>query len=181
MLGVALLLAAATGVSLAGLEMDNPLYLPVTFNDSIKGFTNPGFEYGSAGWLVQSNQGDDVVTTAAAHTGQWSAGLGNGANNRVASIAQKLKVPVDAYLVQYFQKLDFPGTCPDGMQLMVLVNDQPYQHYICHEIDKGLWITQDIYLAPQYRGREVEFKLEFQSAAGQDIYLYVDDFSFELP
>lgn len=181
MLGVGMLLAAATGVSLAGLEMVNPVYLPITFNDLIKGFTNPGFEYGAVGWVVQSNQGGDVVTTEAAHTGQWSAGLGNGASDRMTSISQQIKVLEEAYLIQYFQRVDFPGACPSEMQLMFLVNNQPYKHYICNEIDKGQWVIQDIYLSPEYRGREVEFKLQFQSEAGQDINLYVDDFTLDIP
>jgi hypothetical protein len=180
-LGVGLLLAGAAGVSLAGLDMVNPVYLPITFNDLIKGFTNPGFEYGAEGWLVQSNQGDDVVTTTAAHSGQWSAGLGNGTSSRLASISQQVNVPQQAYVATYFQRIDSQESCPGNNRVMVYINDQPYQHYnFCQDSNNGEWENKKIYLAP-YKGQTVVFKLEFKSSTILNNFLYVDDFYFELP
>jgi hypothetical protein len=179
-LGVGLLLAGAAGVSLAGLDMVNPVYLPITFNDLIKGFTNPGFEYGAGGWLVQSNQGDDVVTTTAAHSGQLSAGLGNGTSSRVTSISQYVEIPKSAYAFRYYQFIDFPISCPDDIRLMVFINDDPYKHYKCAIGDNFNWISQDIHLEPNLRGNTVNIKIEFQSSTSSDINLYVDDFSFQL-
>ena len=69
------------------------VYLPVVYKNYIKGFTNSGFENGTESWTVQSNQGDSVVTDSAAHSGQRSAGLGNGNSNRLTSITQQVSYP----------------------------------------------------------------------------------------
>jgi hypothetical protein len=156
------------------------VYLPVVYKNFIKGFTNPGFENGAQGWTVQSNQGDSVVTDAAAHTGQRSAGLGNGTINRVTSISQSVKIPQSAYGIQYYQYVDFPLDCTGKFSLMVFVNNEPYKHYICDDSDKGSWIVQKIHFSSELKGTTINIKLEFQSSSNQDIYLYVDDFSFQL-
>jgi hypothetical protein len=157
-------------------------YLPLVFNNYVKGFSNPGFENGSEGWVMQSNQGDNLVTAAAAHTGTQSAALGNGNINRIASISQQVKVPQQAYVVQYYQWVQSLETCPGSNQLMVYVNNQPYQHYsICQGDDNIKWKQIKIYLVPQYRGQSVEFRLEFTSSSNSGNTLYVDDFSFVLP
>ncbi|MFL7894264.1 MAG: hypothetical protein ACK2UM_06085 [Anaerolineales bacterium] len=156
--------------------------LPLVFKDYVKGFSNPGFENGSDGWVMQSNQGDDMVTAAAAHTGSYSAALGNGNGNRIASISQQVNVPQQVYVVQYFQLVLSLENCPGSNQLMVYVNNQPYQHYsICQVDDTQIWEQVKIYLAPAYRGQSVEIRLEYTSEASSDSSLYIDDFSFSLP
>jgi len=154
-------------------------YLPLVYKNYIKGFTNPGFEIGIEGWIISSNQGDSLLTNSAAHTGQYSAGLGNGGKDRVTSIAQRVKVPQSAYGVQYYQYIDIPDGCPSDFRLMVFVNNEAYKHYICKEGDKGSWLAQDLHLS-QLKGTTFDLKLEFQSGSNQDLSLYVDDFSFLL-
>lgn len=174
-----LMLTVGTKESQAILNDLEAVYLPVAFNSYVKGFNNPGFEYGTQGWVIQSNQGDSVVTTAAAHNGVRSAALGNGSGNRVASIAQQVKVPQQAYEVQYYQWAESLDSCSGTV--MVSINDQPYQHYnICQDSSNAKWVAKSIYLAP-YKGQTVEFRLEYQSSTALNNYLYVDDFSFQVP
>ena len=135
------------------------VYLPGVFYSYDTGFTNPGFEAGTAGWVVLSNQGDNIVTTAAAHSGVRSAALGNGNNNRLASIAQQVAVPYQAYVATYFQMIESLEGCPSNDQVVVYVNDHPYQHYsICQDSNNSKWVEIKIYLAP-YKGQTVVFKL----------------------
>ncbi|MGW8225693.1 MAG: hypothetical protein ACWGOY_08165 [Anaerolineales bacterium] len=156
--------------------------LPLVFNNYVKGFSNPGFENGSEGWFMQSNQGDNLVTAETAHTGSYSAALGNGNGNRIASISQQVIVPQQVYVVQYFQLIQSLEDCPGSNQLMVYVNNQPYQHYsICQDDDSQTWEKFRIYLAPDYRGKSVEIRLTYTSGVSSDSSLYVDDFSFDLP
>jgi hypothetical protein len=156
--------------------------LPLVFKNYVKGFSNPGFENGSEGWFMQSNQGDNMVTAAAAHTGSYSAALGIRNGNRIASISQQVIVPQQVYVVQYYQFVQSSEDCPGSNQLMVYVNNQPYQHYsICHADDTLNWKQIKIYLAPEYRGQSVEIRLTFTSGDSSDSSLYVDDFSFGLP
>jgi hypothetical protein len=158
------------------------VHLPVMFYTQFTGFSNPSFESGTDGWVVQSNQGDNVVTTAKARSGMWSAALGNGNNYRLASIAQQVQVPQEAYVVTYFQWVESLELCAsNNNRVTVLVNSQPYQHYnVCQDSDNGKWVERKIYLAP-YKGQTVVFRLEFQSSSILNNYLYVDDFSFEVP
>lgn len=72
------------------------VYLPGVYYSHDTGFMNPSFESGTDGWVVQSNQGDNVVSTAKARSGVRSAALGNGSNYRLASIAQQVEVPHQA-------------------------------------------------------------------------------------
>ena len=51
---------------------------------------------------------------------------------------------------------------------------------ICQDSDNGKWVEKKIYLAP-YKDQTVVFRLEFQSSIILNNYLYVDDFSFQLP
>ncbi len=135
------------------------VYLPGVFYSYDTGFTNPGFETGTAGWVVLSNQGDNIVTTAAAHSGVRSAALGNGNNNRLASIAQQVAVPQQAYVASYFQMIESLEVCPSNDLVVVYVNDHPYQHYsICQDSNNSKWVEIKIYLAP-YKGQTVVFKL----------------------
>lgn len=158
-----------------------PVYLPLVVKDYLAVFTNPGFEQGSAGWVIESNQGDEVVTLAAAHGGVRSAALGNGASHRLASIAQVINVPQEAYALGYYQWWQSLEACPGSNRLMVYVNGQPYQHYkICADGSQPAWEAYHIYLAP-YKGQSVEVKFEFDSSSASGNYLYLDDFSFGLP
>lgn len=177
-----LVLILGTGTTKAYPQNAEQVNLPVVYKTFNTAFTNPGFEQETAGWVVQSNQGDNVVTTAAAHTGINSAGLGNGGSTRVASIAQQVKVPQQDYAVQYWQWAQSPELCQSNSnRVMVYVNGSPYQHYnICKDSNNSKWVVKNIYLAP-YKGQTVVFKLEFESFTIPNNYLYVDDFSFESP
>ena len=176
---VIILLGGEARLSLAA---NSEIYLPLVYKNYIKGFTNPGFENGTESWTVQSNQGDSVVTEAAAHSGQRSAGLGNGNSNRLTSITQQVIVPQAGYVLTYYQWIESPEKCSNNNSLvMVIVSEYPYQHYpICQDSSNARWVKMKIYLAP-YKGQQVDFKLEFQSSAILNNYIYVDDFSFELP
>jgi len=177
-----ILMGGETRLSHAANSEIYSVYLPVVYKNYIKGFTNPGFENGTESWSVQSNQGDSVVTDAAAHTGQRSAGLGNGNSNRLTSIAQQVIVPQAGYVLTYYQWVESPELCSNNnSRVMVIVSGHPYQHYpICQVSSNAKWAKMKIYLAP-YKGQQVDFKLEFQSSTFLNDYLYVDDFSFELP
>ena len=181
-IGVIILLGGEARLSQAANSEIYSVYLPVVYKNYIKGFTNPGFENGTESWTVQSNQGDSVVTEAAAHTGQRSAGLGNGNSNRLTSIAQQVIVPQAGYVLTYYQWVESPEMCSNNnSRVMVIVSGHPYQHYqICQDSSNAKWAKMNIYLAP-YKGQQVDFKLEFQSSTFLNNYLYVDDFSFELP
>jgi len=155
------------------------VYLPLVYKSYVKGFTNPGFENGTEAWVIQSKQGDSVVMTAAAHNGVRSAALGNGSSNRLASIAQQVEIPQQAYVVTYYQWVESLDSCSGT--LVVSINDQPYQHYnICQDSNNAKWVEMNIYLAP-YKGQTVVFRLAYQSSTTLNNYLYVDDFSFQLP
>ena len=167
----------SAGTQRGGSKSLDAVYLPGVFNSYIKGLTNPGFEYGSQGWVVQTNQGDEVITLAAAHTGIRSAGLGNGAQHRVTAISQKIDVPQSAWGIRYYQLVEFQDGCPD---LNVIINSEIYKHYICKPGDKGNWIIQDLGLEPSLRGATIDFKLQFQSSDMDGVFLYVDDFGFLL-
>jgi hypothetical protein len=148
-------------------------------------FTNPGFEQGTTGWVVQSNQGDNVVTNSKAHTGQYSAALGNGTNNRTASIAQQIFVPYDRYTVQYYQLIDSDEICPPGPQrydyVTIFVNGSFYNGYnICEGISSANWEKWFINLSP-FKGSSVVLMLQFTSDGTLASAVYVDDFSFIFP
>jgi len=148
-------------------------------------FTNPGFEQGTTGWIVQSNQGDSVVTSAKAHTGFYSAGLGNGTNNRTASITQQVFVPFDKYTVQYYQLIDSDEICPPGNQrydyVTIYVNGGFFADYnICEGISSPSWEKWFINLSP-YKGSSVVLLLQFTSDGTLASAVYVDDFSFISP
>lgn len=179
---VVILLAGESRQSHAANSEIYSVYLPVVYKNYIKGFTNSGFENGTESWTVQSNQGDSVVTDAAAHTGQRSAGMGNGNSNRLTSITQQVIVPQSGYVLTYYQWVESPELCSNSNnRVMVIVSGHPYQHYrICQDSSNAKWVKMNIYLAP-YKGQQVDFKLEFQSSTILNNYLYVDDFSFELP
>ena len=98
------------------------VYLPGVYYSHDTGFMNPSFESGTDGWVVQSNQGDNVVSTAAARSGVRSAAMGNGNNNRVVSIAQQVTVPQEAYVATYFQKVESLELCPSNNLVRVYVN-----------------------------------------------------------
>lgn len=148
-------------------------------------FTNPGFEQGTAGWVVQSNQGDNVVTNTKAHTGLYSAALGNRTNNRTASIAQQVFVPFDRYTVQYYQLVDSDEICPPGSQrydyVTIFVNGSFIDDYnICKGISSPNWEKWFINLSP-YKGSSVVLMLQFTGDGTLASAVYVDDFSFIFP
>ena len=173
--------ALAAGPSQAGTSNATMVYLPAVFNSYQTGFINPGFESGTDGWVVQSNQGDNVITTANPYSGLRSAGLGNGKNFRLASIAQQVEVPQQAYMVTFYQWVESLELCPSNNRVTVYINAQPYQQYnICQDSNNSKWIEMEISLAP-YKGQTVVFRLEFQSSSILNNYLYVDDFAFSHP
>jgi hypothetical protein len=148
-------------------------------------FINPGFEQGTTGWVVQSNQGDNVVTNVKAHTGQFSAGLGNGNNNRTASIAQQVFVPFDRYVVQYYQFIDSDELCPTGNNkfdyVTIFINGAEFDDYnICAGISSPNWEKWFINLS-SYKGTSVVIMLRFISDGTLSSAVYVDDFSFIFP
>ena len=179
-----LLLGTATGF--ASPSLITKQHLPIVFGvqptpTPENNFGNPGFEQGTDGWVVQSNQGDQVVTSGKAHSGSYSAALGNGDNNRVTSIAQQVKIPQDAYIVQFYQWVQSLELCPSNNRVSVYIGTQYYGQYnICQDSNNGKWVVKEIDLFP-YRGQTVVFRLEFKSSTILGNYLYVDDFSFQLP
>ena len=178
---IVLVFCLAPGSTHAAQQNASTIYLPAMFYSYFTGFTNHSFESGTSGWVVQSNQADQVVTTAAARTGVRSAALGNGDNYRVASIAQQVTVPQQEYVVAYYQWVESLELCPSNNRVMVYINGAPYQHYsICGDSNNGKWVKIRIHLAP-YRGQTVVFRLEFESSTILNNYLYMDDFSFEMP
>ncbi len=187
------IILAAVFMLLSGVQLELPgtptfdqdqeqvVYLPGVFRNYVPGFTEPGFENGGQAWEVQSNQGDGVVTNAAAHSGSYSAALGDGSGSRTASISQEISIPEQAYAVQYYQWARSLQACPGMNRLMVYVNGQPYQHYsICQGDENSTWVPVNLYLAP-YKGQRVDFRLEFESSNTNGDILYVDDFSFGVP
>jgi hypothetical protein len=148
-------------------------------------FSNPGFEQGAVGWVFQSNQSDNVVTSAIAFNGIYSAALGNGSNNRTASIAQQIFVPFDRYNVQYYQFINSNELCPSGSQqfdyVTIYVNGVEYDDYnICSGISGPNWEKWFINLNP-FKGTSIVLMLEFKSDATLTSAVYVDDFSFIFP
>jgi hypothetical protein len=179
---IVLVFCLAPGSTHAAQQNAASVYIPAMFYSYFTGFTNHSFESGTSGWVVQSNQADQVVTTAAARSGVRSAALGNGNNYRVASIAQQVTIPQQEYTATYYQWVESLELCQaSNNRVMVYINGEPYQHYnICGDSSNGKWVKIRIHLAP-YKGQTVVFRLEFESSTILNNYLYVDDFSFEVP
>lgn len=178
---IMLIFHLAPGSTHAAQQNAGTIFIPAVFYSYFTGFANHSFESGTSDWVVQSNQADQVVTTAAARSGVRSAALGNGNNFRVASIAQQVTVPQQEYVVAYYQWVESLELCPSNNRVMVYINGNPYQHYnICGDSNNGKWVKIRIHLAP-YKGQTVVFRLEFESSSILNNFLYMDDFSFEIP
>lgn len=175
---VGLSLSLKNAPALASGQSELSIYLPIIID---RVFINPGFEEGSIGWELQSNQGDNMVTTTESHAGLHSAALGNGASHRIASLSQVVTVPFDSYAVSYYQKITSTENCPSKNVVNVYINTHIYQHYnICSDSSSTDWVKKVIYLAP-YTGQRVIFRLQFASSDSSGNHIYVDDFAFESP
>ncbi len=145
---------------------------------------NSGFESSPDhcnGWVCTSNQGDSVVTDDRAYNGNWSAGLGNGANNRVASISQQINVPNDRYMLEYFQYVNSNELCNGKFDyITIYINGMYFTDYnICRDFN-GNWNRFLLNLI-SYRGDTIVFRMEFHSDGNVATYVYEDDFSFKNP
>ena len=136
---------------------------------------NPGFEQGQTGWTFQSNQGDPIVVSTFSHTGSFSAALGDGRNNRIASIAQQFTVPFNQYNLVYWQYIKSVKLCGD--YVTVYVNwIQFISRDICNAINP-VWSKASFNLQ-SYRGQTIDFRMEFRSDGNTPSFFYVDDFTF---
>lgn len=141
---------------------------------------NPGFEQGQVEWIFQSNQGDPIVVSTFPHPpGSFSAALGNGKNNYIASIAQKFTVPNDQYNLQYWQYVQSTEAC--GVlydSVTVYVNEIQFTSLdICQALSRFNW-TKASFNLQNYRGQDIDFRMEFRSDGKTPSFFYLDDFSF---
>ena len=140
---------------------------------------NPGFEQND-GWTFQSNQGDPIRVSPFAHSGSFSAALGNGNNNRIASIAQQFTVPYDYYNIQYWKYIQSIELCGVRYDFVTAyVNGIAVDSFnVCQDLSSTQW-TKQITNLRNYRGQTIVFRLEFRSDGNTPSYFNVDDFSFQ--
>jgi hypothetical protein len=140
---------------------------------------NPGFENGSTGWVFQSNQGDPIRVSPFAHSGSFSAALGNGNHNRVASISQQFTVPFNNYNLQYWQYIQSNEVCGTPFDVVTIyINGANFQSFnVCSGLNSLDWSRAIINLI-SYRGDTIVFRMEFTSDGNTQSFFYVDDFSF---
>jgi hypothetical protein len=139
---------------------------------------NPGFESGSVGWVFNSN-GAPVLNSPFARTGTFSAALGNGTNNRVASISQQFTVPFNNYNLRYYKYLQSSEICgPKYDAVGAYINGVLVETIdVCSTFSSTNWTPQVLNLI-SYRGQSIVFRLEFTSDNNTPSFFYVDDFSF---
>lgn len=140
---------------------------------------NPGFEQGQVGWTFQSNQGDPIIVSPFAHTGSFSAALGNGNNNRIASIAQQFTVPNNQYNLQYWQYIQSVEVCAANRDYVTVnVNGIYFTSLdICQALSRYDW-TKASFNLQSYKGQTIVFRMEFRSDGNTQSFFNVDDFSF---
>lgn len=139
---------------------------------------NPDFEQGQVGWTFQSNQGDPIIVSPFAHTGSFSAALGNGNNNRIASIAQQFTVPFNQYKLQYWQYVQSVEDCGVPYDYVtVYVNEIYFTLLDLCKTPIPSWSKASFNLQ-SYKGRDIVFRMEFRSDGNTPSLFYVDDFSF---
>jgi hypothetical protein len=202
-LTAAILLIMVIGVTWAAPLVAGPVYLPLvpkqpTYTPTVtptptrtptptptrtatpvSPIVNPWFEDGSTGWVFQSNQGDPVRVSPFAHSGSFSAALGNGEDNRIASISQQFKVPFNSYNLQYWKNIQSLETCGLAFDVVrAYVNGVQVDSFnVCSGLNNLDWTKQILNLV-SYRGLNIVFRLEFTSDDNTASYFYVDDFSF---
>lgn len=136
---------------------------------------NPSFEQGKTGWVFG---GSADVTTAWAYNGIYSAALGNGNNNRTASIAQQFTVPYDTYNLRYYQYTLTNEICGSTFfdYIIISINGAGIQtNNICRDFNGvNNWVINLI----NYRGETVVFRMDFYSDDNIGSTAYVDDFGF---
>jgi hypothetical protein len=191
-----IMLAAVSGIALAAIWAGGPTYLPLimryptytptstptptrtptpTATIPVQAIVNPSFEQGSTGWVVQPS---NVIVTGIAYNGIRSAELGNGAHNRVASIAQQFTVPPPAPKLQYYQLIYSDETCGQRFDYVtVYINNSVFTSFnICSALT-GNW-SKGVFNLNAYAGQTVTFRMEFRSDGNTVSKLNVDDFSF---
>lgn len=138
---------------------------------------NPGFENGSTGWVFNSN-GAPILNSPFAHSGEFSAALGNGTNNRVASISQQFTVPFNNYNLQYWKYIQSIETCGSFDVVRAFVNNVQVESFsVCSALSDLKWTKQILNLI-SYRGKPIVFRLEYTGNSTIPSTFYVDDFSF---
>jgi hypothetical protein len=141
----------------------------------VQAIVNPSFEQGSTGWVVQ---GSGVIVTGIAYNGNRSAALGNGAHNRVASIAQQFTVPPSARKLQYYKLIQSnEPVCQHYDYYTIFINGNVFESYNLCQALSGNW-SKSISNLGAYAGQTVTFRMEFVSDSNTVTELYVDDFSF---
>jgi hypothetical protein len=155
------------------------IYLPVLYV-LMPGFVNPGFEGGYTGWMFNSNQGMDIITQAQAHSGNHSAGLGNGSNYRVASISQRITVHSSYLALWYWIYISSADACGWDFLKFYVNNQLIFTYDICASNATNQWVLRTLDLSA-YAGQTITLKLEYTSDETVPSTVYVDDFHFTLP
>lgn len=139
---------------------------------------NPGFESGSVGWVFNSN-GAPILNSPFAHSGSYSAALGNGTNNRAASISQQFTVPLNNYNLRYYKYIQSSEICGPAYDVVrAYINSAQVESFdVCSALSSTNWTPQILNLV-SYRGQSIVFRLEFTSDNNTPSFFYVDDFSF---
>lgn len=160
------------------------LFLPMVMLKSTsppQEIANPGFEESFTGWTFYSNQGYDTITPVESHSGYYSASLGNGKNDRVASISQTMQVPISRSKLAYWIFTRSGEVCLDFDYLKIFINGQERRYYdICANNQTNQWVYWDLDLSSN-SGQMVVLKIEFRSDASVSSEVYLDDFQFTYP
>ena len=165
------------------------VYLPAILRavDFPNPLSNPGFEEGYSGWNFFSTQGGlDIISSAHAHSGLYSARLGNWDENyRKAYISQYVAVPIGRPWLTYWHYVDTPEDyCPmftryDFISIQVNLYEEDY-YSLCDDVDhpNRVWLKQAFDLSA-YQGMRVYLRIYFESDGNWASDIYVDDFNFE--
>lgn len=186
-LSLALLLTALLAIVFANSPVQAQaqplnLFLPVVKKAPAGVIGNPGFENGYAGWAFKSTDGGyDIRSQAQAHSGSYSAALGNGNGGREASITQNMIVPAGRPKLQFWEYMVSGDYCDSGESydyVRVLVNGSKLLSFpVCENSDNGRWLARELDLSG-YVGLTVQVSVYFRSDLALESFYYVDDFAF---
>jgi hypothetical protein len=196
------MLALVSGIAAAAIWANGPTYLPLimlypTYTPTptptatltptptrtptrtptvpAQSIINPSFEQGTNGWVVNPS---NLIVTGIAYNGVRSAELGNGAHNRVASIAQQFTVPSSTPKLQYYQLIYSEEQCGQRYDYVtVYINSSEFTSFNLCSALTGNW-SKGVFNLNAYGGQTVTFRMEFRSDGNTISKFNVDDFSF---